>query len=150
MHKDGWFLAYYLNADPIGKMINWAAFNEGIPTKFEAVLATMAAAAGLPTPQTITYYDFRYPNATKMLLLYEDGANGNEFRIKVPNSYFYYARSASSVVYYPLLLDDKTVIQCGEPSCWADIAATDFAPEVFHTIKVGGSVVMALLHRDTP
>lgn len=59
VHRDGWFLAYYLNSDPIGKIVDWEHFNNAIPTKFETVLASVAATAGLPAPPNITHYDFR-------------------------------------------------------------------------------------------
>lgn len=150
VHRDGWFLAYYLNSNSIGKIIDWVHFNTSMPTKFEAVLASVASAAGLPAPQTITHYDFRYPNATKLMMLHEDEGNGNEFAIKVPGSYVYFARSWSLNGYsYPTLwLDGKVIGNC---NCWGDISATDFAPDVFHSVKVSDrNAVITLLYRDTP
>ncbi len=152
VHRDGWFLAYYLNADSIGKIIDWAHFNSGIPTKFETVLASVASSAGLPAPQNVTHYDFRYPNATKLMLLYEDNANGSDFRIKITSNYVYYARSWS-VGNAEFWLDGKKLgnSSCGSCTAWGDISATDFAPDVFHSVGVAWNKgVLALLYRDTP
>ena len=152
VHRDGWFLAYYLNSDSIGKIIDWNHFNSGIPTKFETVLASVASSAGLPAPQSVTHYDFRYPNATKLMMLYEDYANGSEFRIKTTSSYVYYARSWSA--YWgssEFSLDGKELGDCGtDCSIWGDISATDFAPDVFHTVYARDNGVLALLYRDIP
>lgn len=152
VHRDGWFLAYYLNSDSIGKIIDWNHFNSGIPTKFETVLASVASSAGLPAPQSITHYDFRYPNATKLMMLYEDSDNGNEFRIKATSSYVYYARSWS-IFAAEFFLDGNRIEGYCNPQCnsWGDISATDFAPDVFHRVGIGyGRGVLALLYRDTP
>lgn len=156
VHKDGWFLAYYLKEDPIGKIIDWPHFNSGIPTKLETVLASVSATAGLPTPQSVTHYDFRYPNATKLMFLYENDANGDTFSIKAPSNYIYYARSWSAYTAV-FVLDKKNLGSC-RGYCWGDISATDFAPDTFHTVGAGeeygpGSndyIVLALLYRDTP
>lgn len=156
VHKDGWFLVYYLKEDPIGKIIDWKHFNTDIPTKLETVLASVSAAAGLPAPQSVTHYDFRYPNATKLMLLYEDYDNGNAFKIKVPSSYISYARSWAAEGYTVYFwLDNKKLGECFfECSTWGDISATDFAPDVFHVIEVKDNqydrIAVAVLYRDMP
>jgi hypothetical protein len=153
VHKDGWFLAYYLKDDPIGKIIDWKHWNSGIPTKLETVLASVSATAGLPTPQSVTHYDFRYPNATKLMFLYEDDTNGHSFHVKAPSSYIYYNRSWSASGSTDFYLDDEKLGGC-EGSCWGDISATDFSPDIFHVVSVTGYAndwgVLALLYRDTP
>ncbi|MBM4458275.1 MAG: hypothetical protein FJ011_11005 [Chloroflexi bacterium] len=68
VHKNGWFLAYYLKADPVGKIYDWRRYTDAtIPTKLERALAAVAGLVGVPVSSS-TYYDFRYPNATHLIL----------------------------------------------------------------------------------
>lgn len=146
VHRDGWFLAYYLSADPVGKIFDWRHFTNAIPTKFENVLATVSAAAGVPYPG-ITYYDFRYPNATHMMLIVEDSDNGNSFQINMPGTYSYLARSWS--LYHNGWC-------CGDWAGWGldgewiheqsgryvvtsegDLTASQLLPDRYHTIVAG-------------
>ena len=41
-------------------------------------MSIIAGAAGMPV-SNLRYYDFRYPNATDLLLIAEDEDNGREF-----------------------------------------------------------------------
>jgi hypothetical protein len=44
----------------------------------------------------VTYYDFRYPNATHLMLIVEWVYNGTDsFEINIPGSFAYYERSWS-------------------------------------------------------
>ena len=93
VHKDGWVLAYYLKADPVSKIVD--VYGKTISTtKLKTVVSAVASAAGAAFTD-VTYYDFRYPNATNMLFVAEDNSNGNDFTIQVPSSYGYYERSWS-------------------------------------------------------
>jgi hypothetical protein len=95
VHKDGWFLAYYLKADPTGKIFDWRRYTtSAIPTKFEKALSLVAGQAGVPIP-VATFYDFRYPNATHLMLIAEDINNGNQFQVNLPSTFTYYDRSWS-------------------------------------------------------
>ena len=93
VHRDGWFLAYYLGSDPVGKIFDWKKYSSGnIRTTLASVLAIAAASAGVSFAGE-TYYDFRYPNATHLMLVVEDTANGKEFQISLPGNYAYYCNS---------------------------------------------------------
>ena len=97
VHRDGWFLAYYLTADPVAKIFDWKKLQVGdIRHHLEAVLADVADARRAQL-STCHFYDFRYPNATHMMLIAEDTDNGNEFQVNLPGSYIYYERSWSLV-----------------------------------------------------
>jgi hypothetical protein len=52
------------------------------------VLGTVAGTAGVPLAG-INYYDFRYPNATNILMVGEDYENGDDFQINLPTEYAY-------------------------------------------------------------
>ena len=94
VHKSGWILAYYLRNDPISKIIDTRAFSTNT-TKLNNVVAAVASTAGAPFTNAI-HYDFRYPNATNMMLIAEDPTNGDEFTIKMPASYGYFERGWAS------------------------------------------------------
>ena len=85
VHKDGWILAYYFNNEPASKIADVKASTINT-TKLTSVLSIVASAAGVPFTGE-SYYDFRYPNATHILYVAEDGANGNDFTITLPTNY---------------------------------------------------------------
>jgi hypothetical protein len=95
VHRDGWFLAYYLAADPVAKVIDWQRYTPAkVATKLDYVLAVVAGSAGVPFSEA-TYYDFRYPNANNLMIIAEDNLNGNDFQVNLPGTFTYYARSWS-------------------------------------------------------
>jgi len=149
VHVDGWVLAYYLKADPTGKIFDWKSYTGGatIPTKLEKILSDVASAVGAPAP-TITFYHFQYPNASNMMLIAEDTANGNDFTVQLPSSYAYYERSWSirSCCGVEFQLDGTTVgndIGGG----YGTLSASQLAPDVTHTIAVNGNGCLALIYR---
>lgn len=91
VHTDGWILSYYINTDPTGKIADVRASTVS-GTKLDTILAIVAGAAGYPAIN-VKYYDFRYPNATHMLMVAEDQADGREFNITMPTEYGYFERS---------------------------------------------------------
>lgn len=94
IHRSGWMLAYYLRDEPAVMIFDWQMYT-GImnPTRFQSVLNHVAASLSLPDP-TLTYYDFRYPNATNLLLAIEDvQTEGTESFDILDTSFTYYERS---------------------------------------------------------
>lgn len=95
VHIDGWILAYYPAEDPASKIIDWKSY-DGISietTKLRSVLFVVASAAGSPLSD-VFYYDFRYPNATNMMIVSEHrSANGtDDFGIRLPGNFGYFHR----------------------------------------------------------
>ena len=91
VHKDGWILAYYMNNEAISKMVDVKAKTIST-TKLETAISITAGFAG----QAVTglkYYDFRYPNATNILMVAENGVDGNNFTIQIPPDFGYSERS---------------------------------------------------------
>jgi hypothetical protein len=73
IHKSGWIMAYYLRDEPAVKIFDWQTYAGTMnPTRLQSVLNEVSTGLGLPDP-ILTYYDFRYPNATNLLLVVEDG-----------------------------------------------------------------------------
>ncbi len=141
VHRTGWILAYYLRADPVSKIIDVKASTVNT-TKLKSVVSGVAGLAGAPFTD-VTYYDFRYPNATNMLLVAEDFLNGNEFTIQLPSSFGYLERGWSlspGVSYYNhYIVDDQTdpnMIYNGDNVAYGTLTASQLLPDVTHTIQV--------------
>ena len=152
VHKSGWIMAYYLRADPVSKIIDTKG--ESINTTIlKTTVGTMASAAGVPFTD-VTYYDFRYPNATKMLFVAEDYANGNDFTIRLPSSYGYFERGWACYgsncgfnlngTWNPNNIFDTYGLKYGT------ITAGQLLPDIDHKIISGGSgyAVLVIVYRD--
>lgn len=99
---DGWVLVYYLRDDPVSRIFDWKSYN-GVTistTRLQNVLAVIASAVASSFPSP-TYYHFRYPNATNLMLVADErlddsGYTSSEtFEINLPSSYQYYEKSWS-------------------------------------------------------
>jgi hypothetical protein len=155
IHKNGYVLAYYLKGDPASKIFDWVSYN-GVSintTKLKNVLAIVASTAGSSFPGA-TYYDFRYPNATNLMLI---AKGGGTFQINVPGAYVYYERGWSlyctgqnSASWW---IDGAKIedIGCGGLSD-GTLTAAQLLPDVDHTIEVNlwyssGVGGLALIYR---
>jgi hypothetical protein len=150
--KTGWILAYYLRGDPIGKIIDALAQTLNT-TKLKTVVATVAGAAGAPFGD-VTYYDFRYPSATHMLLVAEDSANGNDFTIKLPSSYGYFERGWATLASccdgnFNINGVAMTYIGVDGPHRmhYGPVAASQILPDVTHRITIPAWGVLVLIYR---
>nr|CBH39248.1 hypothetical protein, secreted [uncultured archaeon] len=99
VHKDGWVVAYYLEEEPVAKIVDWEDYgtDERITgTKLEDGVSVMCNAAGVPI-RDLKYYDFRYQNADKMMIVAdaEWGGGTDTFDIKLPSDFVFYERSYS-------------------------------------------------------
>ncbi len=100
VHSDGWFMAYYFSTSPAAKIIDWAGYtasgDTNIPTNLEGVLTTVAGTAGVGLGD-MYFYDFRFPNATTMMLIAErdNGGGSDYFTINIPTSFGVAERSWS-------------------------------------------------------
>ena len=87
-HTDGWILGYYLNTDDTSKIVD--VKSETLSTTLlENAVRIIAGAVGNATTN-LKYYDFRFPNATNILLVGEDDKDGRDFTITLPSEYIYY------------------------------------------------------------
>ncbi len=151
VHRDGWFMAYYLKSEPAAKMVDVRrSSGSEIKTLFEQVLSTVAVAAGVPMPQ-LTFYDFRYPNATNMMLIYENYGDGNNFTVQLPSAFVYYERSWtlinwSSGWYFRINGQGQSSITDTNP-VYNFITPAQLLPDTTHTITVDDDGVLALIYR---
>lgn len=109
------------------------------------MIANVLAAAGLSFTEA-KYYDFRYPNATKMMIVIERG-NYESFLLKLPSSFSYFERSGFTSCYFTLngtqLLDN-----CYQ-SNYLTLQAAQLSPEQFHTIEVYGTGGLLLIYKES-
>lgn len=143
VHVDGWFLAYYLDTDPVAKIIDWNAYTASgdtiISTKLENVLAIVAGSAGVGIPG-ITHYDFRFPNATNMMLIAErfDGGGNNYFTVNIPTSFGVAERSWSIKVggCARISLNGTDLYNGCDDHNFGSISAAQMPPATTHTIVI--------------
>ena len=141
VHRNGWILVYYLADSPVGRIFDWVAYNNSgrvsISTRLENTLAAVASQAGVPFSGA-TYYDFRYPNATHLMLIVEwtTYSVGDSFQVKLPASYAYYERSWSAAQ-ASWKLNGALVGACINlygSACQGTLAAGQLPPDQFQTI----------------
>lgn len=139
IHTDGWILAYYLKGDVTSKIVDVRSRTIN-STKLETVISIIAGALG-ETTTGLKYYDFRYPNATHILFVAEDYANGNDFTIILPSEYGYYERSWAV---YDTYRDNifrvdgvaATPTWSGDSMYYGTLAVSTLLPGTPHTIQV--------------
>ena len=104
VHRDGWILAYYTVVEPAVKILDWPGYhNSGhtdFTTKLESAIAVVASAAGISPVGSASYYDFRFPDATDLVLVGDwvcgnDYGQADTFQVRLPNGLNYYERSWS-------------------------------------------------------
>jgi len=154
--RTGWIVAYYLAKEPASKIIDWLDYSGGMitSTKLEDALVKVTNALNVELPY-VKYYDFRYPSATKIMIVTDEEA-GNEaetFRMRIPSNYTVYSRTWSlaahgdvnnwSVAYVEATLKiDGTELHSGRAygkswSIWnRSITPTQLSPDTYHTVLV--------------
>jgi hypothetical protein len=145
IHKDGWILAYYLKQDPVAKIVDIKA-NTITTTKLKNVVSQVAATAGSAFSD-VTYYDFRFPTATNMMLVFEDDANGFDYSILLPSAYGYFERSYTDTWYFKVDNVELTPSYNDNGIEYGFITAGQLMPDVTHNIVARYSSVLAIVYR---
>jgi len=158
VHKDGWIVAYYLKEEPASKILDWEDYgtDEKITgTKLEDGINAICAAAQVPS-KDIKYYDFRYPNANRLMIVADaQWSEGTDtFNIKIPSDFKVYERSYSHYAYDTVGSNMKidgdvisTIEMCYDYSVtnYGELTWDQLSPDVFHTVSLwhdeGGSYV---------
>jgi hypothetical protein len=89
---DGWVVAYYPNDRPSSWLLPWADYDGGAISS-----TTLSKAAGIVCSQIggtttgLKYYDFRYEDASKMMIIVESTTDTNFFKVTIPTSFATYA-----------------------------------------------------------
>lgn len=154
VHTDGWVLAYYLAAEQASYIIDLRHY-DGIEigsTKLESAMSEILTVIGVVSFEA-TYYDFRYPNATHIMLIaeaiYDDG--DESFDVQLPSDFTYYERSWTHALYdsdpnwssnSTLYLDDVSIsyLSTSYPSEWmlahGSLTLAQLPPGISHTIRI--------------
>ena len=172
VHTDGWVLAYYLTTEPASYIMDLRHY-DGVSigtTKLEDAMHEILSAIGVVSFDA-TFYDFRYPNATNMMLIaeaiYEYG--DESFNIYIPSDFTYYDKSWSHALYSysslhssTMYLDENSISSLSGPyGNWilahGNLTTPQLPPGVSHTIKIhliGSSSYafcgMALVYQEVP
>jgi hypothetical protein len=145
VHVDGWILAYYMNSEPASKIVD--VYNKTIDTtKLNTTVGALTGLAGYAFSE-VTYYDFRYPNATNMLFVAEENNEGyDDFKITLPSSYAYQERSWAlfdSYSHRDFVLDGTDLVDThlwGGSNMWyGSISAPQLLPDTEHIFNLHGS-----------
>ena len=155
IHREGWFVAYYLAPDPVSKIADLRSYTGAtIGTMLEKTLSISATTAGVPF-SSATFYDFRYPNATHLALIGEvSDSGGNTFTVQLPSTWAYYQRSWSLYYtgnywdYWYFRVDGQDQTLTGGPNMWyGTLTAAQMLPDTLHTIVVNNRGVLAIVYR---
>lgn len=144
VHKDGWLLAYYLETEPSGKIFDWKAYKASngatATTKLENVIAFILGTAEVTFTEA-QFYDFRYPNATHIMLIVEDNSGENDsFTVNLPNSFGYSERSWFIAEYCRIFLNGTKLGEADNDTTNTQgvLSPTQLPPNVLHTIRLEG------------
>lgn len=163
--SSGWVMAYYINSDPASKIVDVANYSGGaINTKLEIVLGRVGAAIGVGAGFAPAFYDFRYPNATKLLIATDRAAYqaDDSFQVNLPGSFTYYERSwtlASSSCGVLNLNGTRLERVCGWGSPVSrTLTPAQLAPDVSHIFNVAETgccnsfttATAVIVYRDVP
>jgi len=132
--KDGWVVAYYSKDDPVSKMVDSSAYSNtgAIRTKLEAGLGIMCSQIGRGLPADVKYYDFRCPNANKLMIIgdKEDG----KFEINIPNDIAVSRMSWWNSTSHDFKIDEGHI----GSGYYGKITPSQLSKGVFHAISGGG------------
>jgi hypothetical protein len=148
VHTDGWVVAYYLEAEPAAKIVDWESYSTAeiiTGTKLEDGVSVVCNAAGVPI-RNLKYYDFRYQNANRLMIvadaLWDEGTD--TFNIKLPSDLSFYERSFSlcfdeeyGTGYSYMYIDDVEISYLAtDGTNYGLLSSTQLSLDDFHTIKI--------------
>ncbi len=90
---DGWVVAYYPDDRPSSWLFPWNDYAGGAisSTTLSKAVGIVATAVG-GTTTGLKYYDFRYPDASKMMIILESVSSGTDyFYVTIPTTFSTYA-----------------------------------------------------------
>ena len=148
---DGWVLAYYLAHEPASHIMDLRHY-DGVTianTKLENAMNEILVVLG-EVPFTAAYYDFRYPDATHIMLIAEAnyGYGDDSFDVQLPNDFVYYERSwahaqydeefgaSTSIVYVDEVLISELRIYLGWLFDHGILRPAQLAPGASHAIRL--------------
>ena len=149
----GWIIAYYRNTEKASKIIDWVDYygNPEITSTKLSDAIDIVTLEMLVLPPDIDYFDFRYPDATKMMIVTDeelDDEATETFRIMLPGDYSMYNRTWSHAIYDwgsgstsgNIKIDGVLLHSRTEGGGWGisegEITPTQLFPNLFHEISL--------------
>jgi hypothetical protein len=171
----GWLVAYYLTDELVSRIIDWKAYElngQITGSKLELALDKVATAMSLNVTN-VSYYDFRYPTATDIMFVTDEGGPVNDFtetfKIMVPSNYLLFTREWSLGVHHisssgitgAVKIDGTTLGSEGASSGYFDfnegnITEGQLSQDIFHEFTltqsggIGSSYVAIVLIYKRP
>jgi len=162
VHKDGWIVVYYLEAEPVGKIIDWSYWSGGKLTKnkLQVGLEQMANALGASVTGA-KYYHYQYPYANKCMLIIETlvGPGEDSFNVTIPleftvyeRSWSHYAGSTKSYWSYDsyFKIDGNTIDLISgydySVTRYSTLTVAQLSPDVVHTVSVSSTLSDSYLY----
>lgn len=153
--KTGWILVYYPSIDPASKMVQWYGYQRDVisTTTLRDGLISLSRNLALDVGKVdvdLRYYDFRYPSATKLLVVVDTTDATHTFSYTIPQdlsvlgaSFSHYANNVNS--YYsntPASTSkvDSSVIAstgAGTYTMWGALQANYLTPGSTHRVDIG-------------
>jgi hypothetical protein len=148
----GWIIAYYRNTEKASKIIDWVDYygNPEITSTKLSDAIDIVTLEMLVLPPDIEYFDFRYPDATKMMIVTDEEfvhLATETFNIMVPGDHPMYSRTWSHAMIKGSgdtsgnIKIDGVELHSGSSSAgwqiWeGDITPTQLFPNIFHEISL--------------
>jgi len=160
VHVDGWIVTYYLNDEPVAKIVDWEDYTteETITgTKLEDGIYEVCNAAYVVAGD-IYYYNFEWPVAEKLMIVADAEWYGqiDTFDIMLPSDFIFYERSYSHYAnsYSRMYINDNQIsILYSEGTDYDTLLPSDLPTDVTHTIKINtnndGFDAIVLIYRET-
>lgn len=103
VHRDGWIVAYLLQSQDTSLIVDWVAYNTNqlSSTTLKNTVQRILTVPGLSSSE-ILYYDFRYPDATNLMLIADVERRfetWDSFTVKIPAGFTVYESSWSHAGY---------------------------------------------------
>ena len=148
VHKTGWILAYYLCDEPAAKIVDWKNYGQDgkiYGTKLETGLSVLCNACQV-APREVKYYDFRCPEANRLLIVADatNGATEDSYSIKIPTEFLIFERSflhyhmpSSSSSTSFLYLDSPEISRLSRgASAYGLLSPVQLSVDDFHNVKM--------------
>ena len=150
VHKTGWIVAYYLRDEPAAKIVDWKNYGQDgkiYGTKLETGLTVLCSACQV-APREVKYYDFRCPEANRLLIIADAAYQVAEdsFTVKIPSgfyvserSFLHYFQKSSRSATSVLSLDNTEVSKLGTggTSQYGILTPVQLSIDDFHTVTIG-------------
>lgn len=164
LHRDGWIVGYLTRYQTTSALFDWVNYDKNRlknSTLLENIVRLLAEDAGV-SDTNVTYYDFRNPQATNLMLIADHADNiksEDSFEINIPRELRVYESSWSSAQFSIIrvfrsgvgtvpapgacILDDETLASHNPPEerwgLWAgELTKVNFPLSTNHKLSVTG------------